>query len=91
MVDRAIKKYGADSGSVIVIEPGSGEILAMVNFPSFNPLDRRNLTDLSKLRNRATLDVFEPGSVLKPLAMSAMVESNTNLLSKINTSRMDYV
>ena len=86
-LDRAIKKYGADSGSVIVIEPGSGEILAMVNFPSFNPLDRRNLTDLSKLRNRATLDVFEPGSVLKPLAMSAMVESNTSLLSKkINTS-----
>ena len=58
----------------------------MVNYPSFNPLDRRNL-DFSTLRNRAIFDVFEPGSVLKPLAMSAILESDPSLYSKkINTS-----
>ena len=85
-LDRAIKEYSAHSGSVVVIEPNSGEILAMVNYPSFNPLDRRNL-DFSTLRNRAIFDVFEPGSVLKPLAMSAILESDPSLYSKkINTS-----
>ena len=72
---KAIKEYKAHSGSVVVVEPNSGEILAMVNYPSFNPSDRRNL-DFSTLRNRAIFDVFEPGSVLKPLAMSAILESD---------------
>ena len=85
-LDKAIKEYKAHSGSVVVIEPNSGEILAIVNYPSFNPLDRRNL-DFSALRNRAIFDVFEPGSVLKPLAMSAILESDPSLYSKkINTS-----
>ena len=41
-LDKAIKEYSAQSGSVVVVEPNSGEILAMVNYPSFNPFDRRN-------------------------------------------------
>ena len=86
-LEKAIKKYNAQAGSVVVIDPQSGDILALVNSPSFDPSRRRNLTDMSRLRNRATIDVFEPGSVLKPLAMSAIVESNKHSLSsKINTS-----
>ena len=60
---------------MVVIEPKSGDILALVNHPSFDPSNRKNFHDMSILRNRATIDVFEPGSVLKPLAMSAILES----------------
>ena len=74
-LDKVIKKYNAEAGSVVVIEPKSGDILALVNYPSFDPSNRKNFHDMSILRNRATIDVFEPGSVLKPLAMSAILES----------------
>ena len=74
-LDKVVKKYNAKAGSVVVIEPKSGDILALVNHPSFDPSNRKNFHDMSILRNRATIDVFEPGSVLKPLAMSAILES----------------
>ena len=74
-LDKVIEKYNAKAGSVVVIEPKSGDILALVNHPSFDPSNRKNFHDMSILRNRATIDVFEPGSVLKPLAMSAILES----------------
>ena len=74
-LDKVVKKYNAKAGSVVVIEPKSGDILALVNHPSFDPSKRKNFHDMSILRNRATIDVFEPGSVLKPLAMSAILES----------------
>ena len=74
-LDKVVKKYNAEAGSVVVIEPKSGDILALVNHPSFDPSKRKNFHDMSILRNRATIDVFEPGSVLKPLAMSAILES----------------
>ncbi|MDB4816470.1 penicillin-binding protein 2 [Gammaproteobacteria bacterium] len=74
-LDKVVKKYNAEAGSVVVIEPKSGDILALVNHPSFDPSNRKNFHDMSILRNRATIDVFEPGSVLKPLAMSAILES----------------
>ena len=83
----AVQKYDAKSGSIVVIEPKSGNILGLVNYPSFDPSNRKNLTDMSKLRNRATVDVFEPGSVIKPLAMSAVLESEKFPISiKIDTS-----
>ena len=83
----AVQKYNAKSGSIVVIEPKSGNILGLVNYPSFDPSNRKNLTDMSKLRNRATVDVFEPGSVIKPLAMSAVLESEKFPISiKIDTS-----
>ena len=86
-LNKSIKKYNAEAGSVVVIEPKSGDILALVNYPSFDPLNRKYLKDMSKLRNRAAIDVFEPGSVLKPLAMSAILESGKiNEELSINTS-----
>ncbi len=86
-LNEAIKENNAKAGSIIVIEPKSGDILGLVNYPSFDPSNRKNLKDLSKLRNRATIDTFEPGSVLKPLAMSAILESDyLPKTSKIDTS-----
>ena len=86
-LNKAVEKHNAKAGSIIVIEPKSGNILGLVNYPSFDPSDRKNLKDMSKLRNRATVDVFEPGSVLKPIAMTAILESNkVQDSTKINTS-----
>ena len=72
---KAVVESEAESGSIVIIDPKTSEILALNNFPTFNPLDRRYITDLSVLRNRATVDVFEPGSVLKPIAMAAILDS----------------
>ena len=84
---RAVVEFGAESGSIVIIDPKTSEILALNNYPTFNPLDRRYINDLSVLRNRATVDVFEPGSVLKPIAMAAILDSGkTNKDIKIKTS-----
>ena len=83
----AIDQAGAESGSVVIINPQSAEILALSNYPSFDPSNRRDIKDHSVFRNRATIDVFEPGSVLKPIAMSAIIDSKKiNLDDNINTS-----
>ncbi len=83
----AIDQAGAESGSVVIINPQSAEILALSNYPSFDPSNRRDIKDHSVFRNRATIDVFEPGSVIKPIAMSAIIDSKKiNLEDNINTS-----
>ena len=83
----AIDQASAESGSVVIINPQSAEILALSNYPSFDPSNRRDIKDHSVFRNRATIDVFEPGSVLKPIAMSAIIDSKKiNLEDSINTS-----
>ena len=83
----AVDQAGAESGSVVIINPQSAEILALSNYPSFDPSNRRDIKDHSVFRNRATIDVFEPGSVLKPIAMSAIIDSKKiDLEDSINTS-----
>ena len=69
-VKSAVLSYKATSGSAMVVDVKTGEVLAMVNSPSFNP---NNLTDAAphKRRNRAITDLFEPGSTVKPLAILA--------------------
>lgn len=70
----AIKHYRARSGSVVMLDVQSGEVLAMVNQPSFNPNDRTRL-DTNAMRNRSLTDLIEPGSIMKPLTMVAALES----------------
>jgi cell division protein FtsI (penicillin-binding protein 3) len=69
----AIDQTGALGGSVVVMVPGSGRILAMVSLPSFDPNDRSTL-EPSTLRNRAVADVYEPGSTLKVVAVAGALE-----------------
>jgi cell division protein FtsI (penicillin-binding protein 3) len=69
----AIESTGALGGSVVVMDPATGEILAMVSLPSFNGMDRSTL-DPSAIRNRAVSDVYEPGSTLKVVAVAAALE-----------------
>ncbi|WP_068544878.1 peptidoglycan D,D-transpeptidase FtsI family protein [Thalassotalea crassostreae] len=82
----AIKSFNATSGSVVVVDVKTGEILAMVNGPSFNPNNRKN-TAIHRFRNRAITDVFEPGSTMKPLTVLAALEfGNAEFNTIINTS-----
>ncbi len=70
----AMQEYRARAGSVIVIDVDTGEVLAMVNQPSFNPNDRDQLKP-ELYRNRAATDIFEPGSSVKPFIMAAALAS----------------
>jgi cell division protein FtsI (penicillin-binding protein 3) len=64
----------ARSGTAVVLDPNTGEVLAMVNQPSYNPNDRLQYS-AERYRNRAITDIFEPGSSFKPLVMAAAIES----------------
>jgi cell division protein FtsI (penicillin-binding protein 3) len=70
----AIRDQRARSGSIVVIDVTTGEVLAMVNQPTFNPNDRDQLTPGS-YRNRAATDMLEPGSSIKPFVVAAALES----------------
>jgi cell division protein FtsI (penicillin-binding protein 3) len=63
----------AKAGSVVVLDARTGEVLALANYPSFDPGRRRNLTG-AQLRNRALTDTFEPGSTMKPLVVSLALD-----------------
>src|SRR5690554_3268632 len=69
-----VDQHQAVSGSMILLDARSGEVLAMVNQPAFNP-NNRSYLDLSRLRNRALVDLFEPGSVIKPLSVAVALQS----------------
>jgi len=71
----AVAENRARSGSVVVVDSRSGEILAMVNEPDFNPNNRSHLGS-SRSRNRAVTDVFEPGSTLKPFTIATALETH---------------
>jgi len=86
----AIDQHDAESGSVVVLDTRSGEVLGMVNFPSYNP---NNISDRSggRQRNRAVTDVFEPGSTMKPFTVAAALESGDfDLDDIVNTSPGRY-
>src|ERR1700680_4320350 len=70
----AMQEYRARAGSVIVIDVDTGEVLAVVNQPSYNPNDREQLK-AGLYRNRAATDIFEPGSSIKPFIMAAALAS----------------
>ncbi|MBP6596162.1 MAG: penicillin-binding protein 2 [Arenimonas sp.] len=70
----ALIEHGASSGSIVVLDVATGEILAMVNQPSYNPNSRAGAGPEVQ-RNRAVTDVVEPGSVMKTLTMAAALES----------------
>ena len=81
----AILEYGAQSGSMVILDVATGEILAMVNAPSFNP-NARSQSDAGNRRNRAVTDTFEPGSVIKAFTVAAGLESGRfTTATQINT------
>lgn len=71
---KAVTKYHAESGSAVVLDVRTGEIIAMVNQPSYNP-NNRPKNQRGRYRNRAVTDTFEPGSVIKPFTIALALES----------------
>lgn len=69
----AVQAHKAKAGSVVVIDTITGEVLALANYPSYNPNRRRNLTG-EQLRNRVLTDSFEPGSIMKPFIAALALE-----------------
>ena len=82
----AVQQQHAHSGSIVVLDNRTGEVLALANQPAFNP-NNRKLLSADKLRNRAMTDVFEPGSTMKPFVIAAALQSGRYTPgTQINTS-----
>lgn len=71
----AVKEFGAKGGSVVVMDPRNGEILAMASTPYFDPNDYR-ASDPQAIRNKAITDGYEPGSTIKSLTAAAVIDQN---------------
>lgn len=70
----AIEKHKAKAGGAVVLDVNTGEVLALVNLPTYNPNDRSVLTG-AQLRNRVMTDTFEPGSPMKPFTIALALET----------------
>ena len=83
---KVVEENEADSGSAVLIDVISGEVLAMVNAPSFDP-NNRNTFDSSNAKNRAVTDIFEPGSTMKPIVALSALEAKTTNWSEVFDTR----
>ena len=75
VLKKYIHKSDAESGSIVLVETASGNILTMANYPSFDPDERKNYKG-HKIKNRVIYDLIEPGSTIKPLIVYAGLENN---------------
>ncbi|MGI1678451.1 MAG: penicillin-binding protein 2 [Cellvibrionaceae bacterium] len=83
---RAVASHNAVAGSVVILDTYTGEILALVNQPSYNPNNTKTVSPVS-MKNRAVTDQFEPGSTMKPITVLAALESKKYFPhTKIDTS-----
>jgi cell division protein FtsI (penicillin-binding protein 3) len=84
-LESAVKQHRAKAGAVVVLDARSGEVLALANYPGYNPNNRNN-TSSKAMRNRAITDLFEPGSTLKPFTVATAIEKGkVNPNTIINT------
>lgn len=73
-LQEGVEAYQADGGSVVIIEPKTGRVMAMCSAPDFDPDIYNEVEDISVYNNRAVYEAYEPGSVFKPLVMSAALD-----------------
>lgn len=74
-IKTAVAKHGADGGSVIIVEPKTGRILAMCGAPDFDPANYGQVADINQFNNPVIFDAYEPGSVFKPFTLVAAIDS----------------
>ncbi len=74
-VKEAVEKFKAKAGAAVILDVHTGEVLALANWPAYNPNDRSVLTG-DQLRNRVMTDTFEPGSTLKPFTAALALDTN---------------
>lgn len=75
ILKNAVDRYGADGGNITVMDSGTGKILAMASYPTFNPNDYAKTEDINAFRNPVVNDAYESGSVFKPITMAAGLDS----------------
>lgn len=86
VLKEAVKRHKANSGSVVVMDAKTGEVLAMANYPSFNPNNRPKIQD-GRFRNRAVTDITEPGSTIKAFTVvNALRSGKYTPTTPINTA-----
>ena len=73
-LEEAVQRYGADGGSVVIVEPSSGKIFAMCGFPDFDPNHYGDVKSINDFNNPTIFDSYEPGSIFKPLTMAAAID-----------------
>lgn len=73
-IKEAVEKFKAKAGAAVVLDVHTGEVLALANYPTYNPNDRSKLTG-EQLRNRVMTDTFEPGSSMKPFPVVMALEA----------------
>jgi len=79
LLEEAKEKYNIDSGQILVMKPNTGRILAMANYPSFDPNQYFNVNSMDVFQNATVQKLFEPGSIIKPITMAiAMNEGKIN-------------
>ncbi len=76
LLQSSVDKYQADSGSIVVMEPQTGKILAMADYPTFDPNNYSQVSDMSFYMNPAVSAAYECGSIFKPITMAAALDSN---------------
>jgi len=86
ILSKGVEKYGADKGSIIVMESATGRILALCNIPDFDPNQYNVVDDVSRFNDDAVFEAYEPGSVFKPIAMAVALDLG---LVKPNTTYQD--
>ncbi|HUW25848.1 MAG TPA: penicillin-binding protein 2 [Gallionella sp.] len=72
-LESAIRQHRAKAGAVVVLDARSGEVLALANYPAYNPNNRGKISSQA-MRNRAIIDLFEPGSTMKPFTVATAIE-----------------
>ncbi len=73
-LQKAVAKHGADGGSVVILNPDTGAVLAMCGTPDFDPNDYRSVTDVSTFNNQSIFATYEPGSIFKPVTVAAGID-----------------
>lgn len=72
----AVEKHGADGGSIIIVQPSTGKILAMCGAPDYDSNVYNEVDSINVFNNPAIFDAYEPGSVFKPLTMAAAIDAD---------------
>ncbi|MDR3559214.1 MAG: penicillin-binding protein 2 [Candidatus Pacebacteria bacterium] len=75
IIESAINKYQADQGTIIVMQPDTGRVLAMASFPNFDPNNYQSVNNMQAFRNLAVSDTYEPGSIFKTITMAAGIDA----------------
>ena len=75
MLRADVEKYSADGGSLVIVEPSTGRIIAMCGWPDFDPNDYGNVDDIATYNNESIFTPYEPGSIFKPFTIAAGLDT----------------